>query len=165
MKLLKIIFLILIVSFVNRLYGQELADELLVLHSTTNVAQMNNISSPIAGSMVYNTENSGIYFYTGTNWKKYAFVPTPYITNKVEENINSGETKTVVFEGVDFTPSTILTIPGFDGSINSIDIISPRRIEVNITANSSGLFDIVVDNEGHLNTTWSGNGVGKLRVN
>jgi len=165
MKSKYIVLISVLFSIVNGAFGQELADELLVLHSTTNKSQMDNVSGAITGSMVYNIENTAVYFYEGSKWKKYDFVPTPFITNRTEETINAGQTKTVVFTGVDFTQNTLLTISGFDGTINSISIFSPTRIEVNITANSSGLFDIVVENDGNINTSWTGNGVAKLRVN
>lgn len=45
------------------------SDELMQIHKVTT-AEMNNIISPQAGSLVYNTDEKTIFFYTGNLWKK-----------------------------------------------------------------------------------------------
>jgi len=45
------------------------ADELIQIHKVTT-SEMNNITTPASGSLVYNTNENSLYFYTGIIWKK-----------------------------------------------------------------------------------------------
>jgi hypothetical protein len=65
MKNIIVILLLLMVS--SSLYGIT-ADELLKAHRVTTT-QMNNINSPQAGSIVYNTTQNRLFYYTGSVWK------------------------------------------------------------------------------------------------
>ena len=98
---------------------------------------------------------------TGTDW--VSVYPIPYISNSlITMGINS--TGIITLTGNNFLPSSIVTIPGFDGIINSTSILSPSKIELNITTGAINLFDFVVSNTGALNTEWAGNGQGLLQV-
>lgn len=67
--------------------------------------------------------------------------------------------------GQNFTPNTSLTIPGFDWSINSISVVSPTQIDLNVTSWSNEVdYDIVLSNNGTLNSLWSWNGVWYFKV-
>ena len=44
-------------------------DELMQIHRVTTI-EMNAINTPATGSLVYNTSENSLYFYTGTLWKK-----------------------------------------------------------------------------------------------
>ena len=89
--------------------------------------------------------------------------PAPYLTNGII-NIPVSTTKTITLTGSNFTTTSLVTIPGFDGTIHSTNIISPSKIELNITTGAINTFDFVVSNGGISNTQWSGNGVGLLHV-
>lgn len=148
-----------------QVYGQVTADELVVLKNVATTVSMNAISNPVLGSLVYNTENEGVYEYDGTNWKFSYFIHTPYITNRVAETITINQTKTIVLNGSDFLPTTTVVISGFGGIINTTTIVSPVRIELNITADATtGFYDIIITNNGLANTSWVGNGTNKLQI-
>ena len=75
------------------------AEELLQLHSVTTT-EMNNISAPQAGSVVYNSTENTLYFYTGSIWKKMR-------ANGTETIINAGSGMTVTGNGSNTTPYTV----------------------------------------------------------
>jgi len=62
------------------------ADELMQIHKVTTT-EMNNINTPIPGSLVYNTSENSLYFYTGTLWKKMRSSGSETIVN-AGTNIN-----------------------------------------------------------------------------
>lgn len=146
-------------------YGQIDAKELVVLHSAITTVEMNAIVSPVQGSLVFNSEDKNVYFFDGVNWVINNDVHIPYITNIDMIQVGIGRTRKFFVTGVHFTPLTVLTIPGFGGTINSISVLSPTTIEVNITADGViATYDFVVSNNGLVNTSWVGNGVSKLNV-
>jgi len=98
----------------------------------------------------------------GTKWTSSVLAPN--ISNSTI-NMVASSTVTITLNGDNFIPSSTVIIPGFDGAINSVTPISPMEIQVNITTGAAGTFDMVVSNNGILNTQWSGNGVGLLQVN
>ncbi len=65
------------------------ADELLAIHKvTTN--EMNSIATPQAGSLVYNTTENAIFFYTGTAWKRMRPTGAETVVNAGNATILSG---------------------------------------------------------------------------
>ena len=75
------------------------ADELMQIHKvTTN--EMNNINAPASGSIVYNTSENSLYFYTGTAWKKMR-------SNGSETILNAGSGMVVSGNGTTSTPYTV----------------------------------------------------------
>jgi len=165
MKFLKICLLFISILSYNMMLAQPLADELVQLHVVANTTSMNSIVSPLTGSIVFNQEDNGVYVFDGTNWIFSFFKHTPYITNVDPTIANTNQTRTVIFRGVDFTTNTVLTIPSFGGTVNSINVISSTRIDVNLSPNgSSGSYDVVVSDDGQTNASWTGNGTGKLEV-
>ncbi len=99
---------------------------------------------------------------TGTDW--ISVIPTPYISNNTEHMIPSN-TKVFTIYGTNFQASSIVSIPGFDGTINSFTVTSPTQIDINITAGpATANYDIVVSTNGVTNTSWTGNGVNLLSV-
>lgn len=62
-------YIFLLVSvLVSGLYAIT-SDELVGLHKVTST-EMNSINMPLSGSLVYNTTEQTIYYYTGSVWKK-----------------------------------------------------------------------------------------------
>jgi len=101
---------------------------------------------------------------TGTDWVNPTYVPVPYISNsKIEMPIST--TKVIMLTGENFMLDSVVSIPNFDGTINSVKIISPGAIELNITTTTTvSVYDLVVSNHGMTNTQWPNNGVGLLSV-
>jgi hypothetical protein len=101
---------------------------------------------------------------TGTDWINQKFNPIPNISNDVI-NIPISTTKTITLKGYNFIPTSNVSIPTFDGTINSVTIISPSEIQLNITTSTTiNTFDFLISNNGVLNTEWTGNGVALLQV-
>jgi len=99
---------------------------------------------------------------TGTDWT--SSVSAPNISSNTIV-ISASTTTTITIVGSNFIPTSAVIIPGFNGTINSINVASPTQIEVDITTGAAATFDIVISNNGVLNTQWAGNGVGLLVVN
>ncbi len=112
-----------------------------------------------------NTGTQGQILTSTTNGTKWtASVLAPNISNSTI-NVAAASTLTITLNGENFIPTSTVSIPSFDGTINSVTPLSPTEIQVNITTGTANTFDIVVSNNGILNTQWAGNGVGLLQVN
>ena len=72
------------------------ADELMHIHKVTTT-QMNAISNPQPGSLVYNTTENTIYFYTGSAWRKMRATGDETI-------INAGSGTNITGNGTSITP-------------------------------------------------------------
>lgn len=82
----------------------------------------------------------------------------PYITTTTKQIIKPSTTKTITIDWDNFTPNSTLQIPWFDWTINSINVLSPYKLEANITSWTTETdYDIVISNNWVLNTTWSWN--------
>lgn len=89
----------------------------------------------------------------------------PYISNSWSIKIKPSTNRVINLEWIYFTASSNVTIPGFDGTINSVIVTSPYEINIDLTTwITEADFDIVVDNSGIQNTIWSWNGVWILSV-
>ncbi len=75
------------------------SDELLAIHNLSTI-QMNAIVSPPKGSILYNTDEKSIYFYSGTLWKKLR-------SDGRETKIIAGNNLTITGNGADQTPYII----------------------------------------------------------
>ena len=99
---------------------------------------------------------------SGIEWKNPNSVP--YISKITPIAIKPGETKTITIEGSKFIPNSAVAISG-GNTVNSVTVISPEKIQVEVEAtNTQGDYDIVISNNGILNTEWTNNGVGILHV-
>ncbi len=116
-------------------------------------------STGIAGQVLTTTND-------GKNlWSNVQGFQAPYITTSIKQRFEPNENKTITITGYNFTPNITVSIPSFDGSINSINVISPKTLELNITAGTSeNSFDIILNNNGTTNTIWSNNGAGLIDV-
>jgi hypothetical protein len=91
--------------------------------------------------------------------------PIPYITTTSRLIIPANSTKTINLNWDNFTPSSIIQIPWFDWTVNSVNVLSPYKIEANITAWSTlSDYDLIVSNNWVLNTQWSWNWVNLLHI-
>jgi len=93
MKYFYTLFFLLLLS--TRL-SAVVADELMQIHKVTTT-EMNSINAPASGSLVYNTNENSLYFYTGTVWKKMR-------SNGSETTLNAGAGITVSGNGTTSSP-------------------------------------------------------------
>jgi len=91
-------FFFMLVIFISSLQA-VIADELLELHKVTTT-EMNNINVPQAGSVVFNTTEHTLYFYTGSIWKRLRSTGTETI-------VNAGSGMTVTGNGSNTSPYTL----------------------------------------------------------
>jgi len=61
---------------------------------------MNNINAPQAGSLIYNTTENTLFFYTGSIWKRLR-------SSGTETILNAGSGMVVTGNGSSSTPYTI----------------------------------------------------------
>ena len=102
---------------------------------------------------------------TGTDWITNSSNPIPFISTSIIQKVSTSSTQTIIINGELFTPTSTVSFPGFAGTVNSISVTSSSEIEINITTTAAtGIYDIIVSNNGVLNTEWSGNGTGLLEV-
>ncbi len=100
MAKLKIIATALFLLFWGKAYCQTpKSNELLAIHSISTI-EMNAITNPFKGSLIYNTDKKSIYFYTGTLWKKLK-------SDGRETKIIAGNNLTISGNGTNQTPYTI----------------------------------------------------------
>jgi len=99
---------------------------------------------------------------TGTDW--IGTTSIPFITSGLE-NMLVSSSKSFTITGNNFISTSIVTIPGFDGTIDSVNVISPTQIDITVTSGSATAdYDIVITNNGVSNTSWTGNGDNLLHV-
>jgi len=97
-------------------------------------------------------------------WDYVSSSPTPYITSE-SKSILKSETTTLTYNGINFLPTSVVTIPNFAGTLDSFTITSPTSFDITVTSgNTTGSFDIVVSNGGVLNTEWLGNGDNLIKI-
>lgn len=95
----KLSFMILLLSMPFYVLYAVTANELMQIHKV-NTSEMDNIVTPLAGSLVYNTTEGTLYFYTGTTWKRLRSTGTETI-------LNAGSGMTVLGNGSSAAPYSI----------------------------------------------------------
>jgi len=95
----KLAFLLFILSIQFSILYAVTADELLEIHKVTTT-EMNNINTPQAGSLVYNTTENTLFFYTGSAWKRLR-------SSGTETMLTAGSGMVVTGNGSNSTPYTI----------------------------------------------------------
>ena len=95
----KLTFLLLLLSTPFSTLYAVTADELLEVHKVTTT-EMNNINTPQAGSLVYNTTENTLFFYTGTVWKRLR-------STGGETILNAGSGMVVSGNGTNASPYSI----------------------------------------------------------
>ena len=96
----KILFSILLLS-TSLLKAQVTAGDLVGIHNVSTL-EMNAISNPIEGSLVYNTTTSSIHFYSNSNW-----VEVPNVSNSFVGTFQINGTGNQNITGVPFEPSYV----------------------------------------------------------
>lgn len=90
---------------------------------------------------------------------------TPYITTIAGVNIAPSTTTDITIAGDNFEPDSTFTIPGFDGTINTVTHNSPYELIANITTGTTQTtYDLVVSNGGKASSSWTGNGSNLLTI-
>jgi len=95
----KLAFLIFILLIQFSILYAVTADELLEIHKVTT-SEMNNINTPQAGTLVYNTTDNTLYFYTGSVWKRLR-------SSGGETILNAGSGMLVTGNGTSSVPYSI----------------------------------------------------------
>lgn len=99
---------------------------------------------------------------TGTDWIDTTSIP--YISSNVFSMLPSS-TQTFTITGYNFLSISTVTILGFDGTIDSVSVLSPTEIQITVTSGSASAdYDIVITNNAVSNTSWAGNGDNLLHV-
>jgi len=66
---------------------------------------------------------------------------------------------TLNLEGQYFIPTTDVSVSSWWANVNSITALSPNTLEINITTGTvNGTYDVILDNNGAVNTIWPSNG-------
>lgn len=116
-----------------------------------NILPGSGVSITSSGNDVTINANAGAAiapFLTGSS--------TPVIVNT---------SQTIDIQGVYFTPSTVVSIPSPNVTVNSFSATSPSTIQLDITVwGTPWNYDLVLDNAWELNTVWPGNGIWYLTV-
>jgi len=83
------------ISFLCQLKAAPLSDELVQLHNVTT-AEMNAISSPVQGSLVFNTDDKEVYERNATAWNRISSIgsETKIVTGDCIEIIGNGTAST-----------------------------------------------------------------------
>lgn len=119
----------------------------------------------IAGSGINVTASgSSQVVISSTGWWGWG-ASTPYITTTLWVSIAPSTTTNITIAGDNFEPNALVTIPGFDGTINSTTVNSPYELVANITSGTNQTtYDIVVGNGSNLSSTWLGTGENLLTI-
>jgi len=97
MNIIKKLLFILTSLIISLSSATPIEDELLKIHKVTST-EMNNILAPQAGSLVYNTTENTLYFYTGTVWKRLRSIGSEtIITSGSDINITGNGTSSVPY--------------------------------------------------------------------
>ena len=95
---------------------------------------------------------------------KWISISVPYLSSSTQIQIPWDSTTTITLEWENFESGSIVSIPNFDWIINSVNVLSPLKMEINLTTANTWTFDIVVNNHWKLNTIWPNNWKDLLKV-
>ncbi len=88
----------------------------------------------------------------------------PYISSE-PTFVPSSATVSIEIEWEYITPATTVSIPWFDGTINSTTVTSPTSLSLNLTTTATiGEYDLVLANGSAQNTVWPGNGANQFDI-
>lgn len=134
-----------------------------------NLQEAPECTEDASGRVFFNLSNNFSYVCNGTLWKQIdeeAGNPAPYIKNITPSKLSVGSPTTITINGGNFVAGMTVSIPNFSGTVADIKITSPTTMSVSLNpaATDTGIYDIVMTNDGSSNTDWPGNGVGLLQV-
>ena len=142
-------------DILNLTKWNEMVAELNAKISFTDIKAGNNINLSYSGAEI--TINWVWWGWSGW-W-------VPYITTDTLFSLWTNQSQNISLDWLNFTPTSTLIIPDFDGTINSVTAVSPVRIDANITSgNSTRMYDIVVSNDWILSSIWPGNWANLLNI-
>ena len=102
--------------------------------------------------------NSGSEIYIN----KWIAVSVPYFSTTTQVEIPWESTTTITLEWENFESGSIVTISWI--TVNSVNIISPVEMEINLTTHLIWIFNVVVENSWKLNTLWTNNWQNLIKV-
>lgn len=123
-----------------------------------------------AGRLYFNTNISASYVCNGVRWKQIDEERNdqvaPYVSSLTPSFIRAGEETILSITGGGFSLDTTVVIPGMEGLVDQIEVISPTELSIRVfpSESSSGDFDILLQNNGVSNVLWEDNGVGMLSI-
>jgi len=130
----KITMFFIISSIVLQLNAAPLNDELVVLHHV-NTVDMNAISSPIEGSLIFNTDDSEVYERNSTAWNKIS-------TDGSETKMIAGNGVTLTGSGTIANPYQVNIITPYDCALGAQSSASCSAV----TSNTDG--EYCIDHDG-----------------
>ena len=89
-------------------------------------------------------------------------VSIPFLSTTTQVEIPWESTTTITLHWENFESGSLVTIPWI--TVNSVNIISPIEMEINITTLNTWIFDVVVENNWKLNTLWANNWKDLIKV-
>ena len=132
----------------------EMIDKLNLKLEQSNITWTWNIS----------VENSWTWVLISFTWSVPS-APIPDIKTQEAFFIFTSQTWTLLIEWDDFIPNSTVSIPWFDWTIDSYEVLSQSKIKIDITAwDNIWTYDIVVSNNWVQNTLWPWNGAELLKV-
>ena len=94
---------------------------------------------------------------------KWMAISVPFVSTTIQIEIPAEATTTITLDWENFESTSLVTIAWM--TVNSVNILSPIQIEINLTTwTSLWEFDVVVGNNWKLNTLWANNGKNLIKV-
>lgn len=144
----------------------DLASSQLINARIENLNGAPTCNGAASGRVYFDTGSATGFICNASGWVPMATnAGAPYINVSVDLFMSPGTTQTLTITGANFLPTSVVSFPGFPGTINTTTVLGPTQIEVNVTTTAAqATYDIVINNSGLTNTTWPGNGVGAFEV-
>jgi hypothetical protein len=89
-------------------------------------------------------------------------VSVPFVSTNTQVEIPWESTTTITLDWENFESGSLVTISWI--TVNSINVISPIKMEINLTTHNLWEFDVVVNNNWKLNTLWANNWENLIKV-
>lgn len=137
-----VVTIALVFSFIKSIGQAPTADDLVGIHNVSTT-EMNGISNPIEGSIVFNTTTNSIHFYSNSNWVEIPNVANSYVG---AFQISSLGNQTIT--GIPFEPSS-LTFSAY-ANVESFNLNSDNAVGNNNggIANAFGSMNGFARNDG-----------------
>lgn len=136
MKLNKFIFIAML--FICSSVAAQIDGTLLLGLTQATTSQMNSISNPVSGSIIFNTTQKSVFQYNGSSWENLASTGN-IISIDADNDLQAGSDGGAFFE-LNSTTTTIKVNQSalWAGQVNDTDIHSNGTLTVNQTRADSG---------------------------
>jgi hypothetical protein len=89
-------------------------------------------------------------------------VSVPFVSTTTQVEIPGESTTTITLDWENFESGSLVTISWI--TVNYVNVISPIKMEINLTTHNLWEFDVVVNNNWKLNTLWANNWEDLIKV-